>query len=100
MTKNETTLSEKKCAPVATLEEDTTTPYDTAATSTARFLPNASARAIAKKAPAPSPDENEQLSSHSWLMTNAGVKCFEPPNSSTSLGLARPKSSLSIPFTT
>jgi hypothetical protein len=93
-------VSEKKWAPAATRRNDTKPPTPSAAKSTARLLLNAKANAREKKPAAPSPDENEQLVSHWSLMKKAGVNCFDPPNSAISLGLARPKLSLKITFTT
>jgi len=91
MTKKDTTVSEKKCAPLAILDNDTATPKPTAATAITRRLLSPIANAMKKNAPAASPDEKEQLLLHWSETTKAGVNRREPPNSCRSLGRARPK---------
>lgn len=73
ITKKETTVSEKKWAPEAILDAETRTPNPTLAVVTARFLLATRMNASAKKAPAESPDENEQLWSQASEITKAGV---------------------------
>src|SRR5689334_3919247 len=97
--KKDTTVSEKKWAPEAILETETRIPNPMAAAATRRFRLASGMTASAKKAPAASPDENEQLRLHPSVTTKAGVNCCAPPNSAMSLGLARPKLSLSARLT-
>src|SRR5688572_18118691 len=95
MIKNETIVSERKCAPEAILAIEMIAPNEMAATSAIlRRRPNAYTSAIEKKPAAASPDEKEQFLRHSVLIAKAVVKLFPPPNSTTSLGRARPKLSL------
>src|SRR5690606_33808662 len=94
-----TTVSEMKRAPVAILENDTATPNATAATPIARLLLTAIVNARKNKAPAASPDENEQFLTQPSVTTKAGVNCRDPPNSCTSRGRTRPKLSLSVVLT-
>src|SRR5262245_13299565 len=99
MMKNDVAVSEKKCAPDEIRAIDTSTPSASATANTRRRWLRASASAIEKNAPAASPEENEQLVSHSRLKVKGGVKCCVPPNSTLLRGRARPKLSLSVKFT-
>jgi hypothetical protein len=70
ITKYETTVSDRKCEPEAILAAETRTPNPTAADVATRLLRlSAFTSASEKKAPAASPDENEQLRLQLELMT-------------------------------
>jgi hypothetical protein len=100
MMKNDATVSEKKCAPEAMRDSEITAPNAPAATNHAGRRRSAITSASAKNPPAASPEENEQLVRHWFVITNAGENRLVPPNSATSRGRARPKWFLRPAFTT